>query len=91
MGSSFTGNASVDLDIYANITVTPVAVELRGRMGHWGVNQSEDCLTLNVWTQPQTGEPGKADMVWIHGGGYITGGTHFPEERICAKLTTVDV
>jgi carboxylesterase type B len=34
---------------------------------------SEDCLTLNVWTKPQTGESNKAVMVWIHGGSF-TGG-----------------
>jgi cholinesterase len=27
--------------------------------------QSEDCLTLNVWTEPQTGEASKAVLVWI--------------------------
>jgi hypothetical protein len=27
--------------------------------------QSEDCLTLNVWTQPQSGEASKAVLVWI--------------------------
>ena len=30
---------------------------------------SEDCLTLNIWTKPQTGEKSKAVFVWIHGGG----------------------
>ncbi|KAK9788217.1 hypothetical protein AB5N19_02966 [Seiridium cardinale] len=27
--------------------------------------QSEDCLTLNVWTKPQVGEAAKAVMIWI--------------------------
>ena len=36
---------------------------------------SEDCLTLNVWTKPQTGETKKAVMLWIYGGGYNTGAT----------------
>jgi carboxylesterase type B len=30
---------------------------------------NEDCLTLNVWTKPQTGEKKKAVMIWIYGGG----------------------
>ncbi|ETS75635.1 hypothetical protein PFICI_12579 [Pestalotiopsis fici W106-1] len=36
--------------------------------------QSEDCLTLNVWTDPQKGESSKAVLVYIHGGSY-TGGS----------------
>lgn len=36
-------------------------------------NQSEDCLTLNIWTKPQTGEAKKAVMVWIHGGEFFSG------------------
>ncbi len=34
--------------------------------------QSEDCLTLNVWTQGLGGEP-RPVMVWIHGGGFNSG------------------
>ncbi|KAG0649049.1 Cholinesterase [Hyphodiscus hymeniophilus] len=29
---------------------------------------SEDCLYLNVWTKPQTGEAKKAVLVWVYGG-----------------------
>jgi cholinesterase len=36
----------------------------------------EDCLSLNVWTKPQTGEKKKAVMVWIYGGGFNVGTAH---------------
>jgi len=36
---------------------------------------SEDCLTLNVWA-PADAKPGTLPvMVWIYGGGFVTGGT----------------
>lgn len=35
---------------------------------------SEDCLFLNVWTRGQKGDGKKRPiMVWLHGGGYVTG------------------
>lgn len=36
-------------------------------------NQSEDCLNINVWTAPQTGESAKAVMLWIYGGAFVFG------------------
>lgn len=35
--------------------------------------QSEDCLTLNVWTKPQVGDRKKAVLVWVYGGAYTVG------------------
>ncbi|KAF2666680.1 alpha/beta-hydrolase [Microthyrium microscopicum] len=40
--------------------------------------QSEDCLTLNIWTKPQSGEKKKAVLVWVYGGGFSTGSTATP-------------
>ncbi|KAE8140303.1 Alpha/Beta hydrolase protein [Aspergillus pseudotamarii] len=43
--------------------------------------ESEDCLTLNVWTKPQTGEKKKAVLVWIYGGAYVSGSSNQPGYR----------
>jgi para-nitrobenzyl esterase len=61
------------------------------------VKQSEDCLTLNVWT-PANFKPGAKlpVMVWIHGGSFTGGsgsnaiydGTHFAERGVV--LVTVN-
>jgi carboxylesterase type B len=43
-----------------------------------GDKYDEDCLTLNVWTKPQSGEKKKAVMAWIYGGGYGFGNSANP-------------
>ncbi|KAL9111737.1 MAG: hypothetical protein Q9227_003796 [Pyrenula ochraceoflavens] len=43
-----------------------------------GDTLDEDCLTLNVWTKPQSGEAKKAVLFWIYGGGFSTGNTACP-------------
>jgi len=40
--------------------------------------QSEDCLFLNIWTQGLDDKKKRPVMVWIHGGGFFTGGTTHP-------------
>lgn len=37
------------------------------------LSHSEDCLTLNIWTKPQSGESRKAVLFWIHGGAFVSG------------------
>ena len=41
--------------------------------GHDLDRQSEDCLTLNVWTPNQAASARLPVMVWFHGGGYTNG------------------
>jgi len=40
--------------------------------------QSEDCLTLNIWSSDINPEKPKPVMVWIHGGGYLDGSSREP-------------
>lgn len=61
----------------------PAAIQVPGRNKGQGlyhkefkpaaVNESEDCLYLNIWT-PSIDEDAKMPvMFWIHGGGYVNG------------------
>ena len=42
------------------------------------MNVSEDCLYLNVWTAAKTPEEKLPVMVWIYGGGFVSGMTSMP-------------
>ncbi len=51
------------------------------RLGMYGLKlpkTSEDCLHLNVWTAAGSGDDKRPVMVWIHGGGYISGWSSQP-------------
>lgn len=39
---------------------------------------SEDCLYLNVWTGAKSAGEKRPVMVWIYGGGFVSGGTNVP-------------
>lgn len=39
---------------------------------------SEDCLTLNVWTGAKSSNEKRPVLVWIYGGGFISGGSACP-------------
>ncbi len=41
--------------------------------------QSEDCLTLNIWTTATTATEKRPVMVWIHGGGFQFGTSRNPK------------
>ena len=45
--------------------------------GGTGAPQSEDCLTLNIWTRAQGG-PAQPVLVWFHGGRFTLGNTNTP-------------
>jgi para-nitrobenzyl esterase len=42
--------------------------------------QSEDCLSLNVWT-PEVDDARRPVMVWVHGGAFVTGSSAVPLYR----------
>jgi carboxylesterase type B len=41
----------------------PLANAVQATLSQTGHAQSEDCLTINVWTKPQSGEKSKAVLV----------------------------
>ncbi len=45
--------------------------------------QGEDCLYLNIWTAGDADGEKKPVIVWIHGGGYVLGGTIDPMYDCC--------
>lgn len=55
-----------------------------------GRQTSEDCLSLNVWTPPQS-ERKRAVMVWIHGGAFINGSSGIYDSRWLAARGDVVV
>ena len=59
----------------------PVAPQTRSRLAHvmgdFQQPQSEDCLTLNIWT-PAADAARRPVLVWIHGGAYLSGAGSVP-------------
>jgi para-nitrobenzyl esterase len=56
--------------------VGPIAhqfpTDLEAMQGRLDLPQSEDCLTLNIWT-PEPDAARRPVLVWIHGGAYLNG------------------
>jgi carboxylesterase type B len=50
----------------------------KGLTGGTTAEESEACLSLNVWTRPQSGEKKKAVLLSIYGGGFNTGSSNTP-------------
>ncbi|KAK8050948.1 hypothetical protein PG993_002333 [Apiospora rasikravindrae] len=49
-------------------------------VGGSGTTQSEDCLTLNIWTKPtaSAAQQKKPVLIFLHGGRFANGNTHTP-------------
>ncbi|KAN0091824.1 alpha/beta-hydrolase [Hyaloscypha variabilis] len=62
----------------ASANITASGLQVLEALAQFGDKFSEDCLTLNVWTKPQTGEAKKAVLLWIYGGGFTTGNSDNP-------------
>ena len=71
--------------------ITEVGLTLFNVIGNPPVSHSEDCLTLNVWSKPQSGERQKAVMVYIHGGGFTGGSSATPVFNGAALVEREDV
>ncbi|KAF2845552.1 alpha/beta-hydrolase [Plenodomus tracheiphilus IPT5] len=64
---------------YSNGQPTVYSEYLRGFLLTPGQVQSEDCLTLNIWAPRSAAEAEKLPvMIWIHGGGFTSGGAASP-------------
>ncbi|PSN61504.1 alpha/beta-hydrolase [Corynespora cassiicola Philippines] len=62
---------------YSNGQKTVYTEFLAGFLLTPGQQQSEDCLTLNIWT-PKDVKEELPVMIWIHGGGFTSGGSASP-------------
>jgi len=66
---------------YSNGAATVYSEYLTGFLLSPGQQQSEDCLTLNIWAPRGTKREDKQlkpVIIWIHGGGFTSGGSASP-------------
>ena len=56
----------------------PVGIQVYDNFtGDYFLNQSEDCLSVNVWTPGMDGQR-RPVIVFVHGGGFLLGGANHP-------------
>lgn len=63
---------------YSNGQKTVYSEYLKGFLLTPGQKQSEDCLTLNIWAPKAKSSELLPVMIWIHGGGFTSGGAASP-------------
>ncbi|RJP34987.1 MAG: carboxylesterase/lipase family protein [Actinobacteria bacterium] len=64
-------------DTFEALDFGPIAMQPTDEYEATELPQSEDCLTLNIWT-PGIDDAGRPVMVWIHGGGWTNGSGRDP-------------
>jgi para-nitrobenzyl esterase len=74
-------------------TAPQVPGPLESMIGGRDWPSDEDCLVLNVYAPPQAPTDGRARpvMVWIHGGGFVSGSGHIPWYDGSTLASTGDV
>jgi cholinesterase len=75
----FKGSGKVAATAWSPSCPQTAPPEAKGGAGPAGASMDEDCLHLNVWTKPQTGEKKKAVLVSIYGGGFNIGASRTPD------------
>jgi carboxylesterase type B len=50
----------------------PVGQKITVALSQQGNILDEDCLSINIWTKPDSGETKKAVLFWIYGGGMFS-------------------
>jgi len=72
MSGNATGD-SVNGTDGSQLGITPIGMAFLQDLSLSPTGLSEDCLTLNIWTKPQTGESKKAVLMFIYGGAFVSG------------------
>src|SRR5512142_2520189 len=81
--ASTTSGLVTNTSEYEKLGLTPVGRELIFGLTTPPSDSNEDCLTLNIWTKPQVGEAKKAVLMFIYGGGYVSGKMQAPPDSSC--------